>query len=136
MISMSIPNTHDLKKRQDDFTTPAKGDNGFSACDKIAEYYESIHTPARVSYGPLGGKSFTWYVNDSGQSFQVFCMCNVATAGLGRLMITSRMASERPSDRFFTKTSSVDPKTAKVVLKGVLLQRHEITLPTNTQPKA
>lgn len=103
----------------------------FSACDKIAAFYESVDTPARISYGPMGGKTFTWYVNDSGQSFQVFCGCGVMTAGLGSLMITSRMASDKPSKRFFTSTSEVDPKTAKVVLNGALLQRHEIRLPTN-----
>lgn len=119
---MSIPSTTSSKSTEESI--------GFSACDKIAAYYESIHTPQRVSYGPLGGKSFTWYVNDSGQAFQVFCSCSIATAGVGQLMITSRMASERPSKRFFTSTSDVDPKTAKVVLQGVLMQKHEITLPT------
>ncbi len=119
---MSIPSASSTK--------PLEDSKSFTACDKIAAYYESIHTPKRVSEGPLGGKSFTWYVNDSGQSFQVFCACNVATAGIGQLMITSRMASERPSKRFFTSTTDVDPETAKVILHGVLLQKHEITLPT------
>lgn len=111
----------------------AHGAAQFSACDKIANYYDSIKTPSRVSYGPLGGKSFTWYVQDSGQSFQVFCACNLATAGLGHLMITSRMASARPSDRYFTSSSEVDRQTAKVILNGALFQRHEITLPTNAK---
>jgi hypothetical protein len=119
---MSIPHSSSTK--------PMEEPKGFSACDKIAEYYESIQTPKRVSFGPLGGKSYTWYVNDSGQAFQVFCACSLATAGIGQLMITSRMASERPSKRFFTSTTAVDPTTAKVVLQGVLLQKHEITLPS------
>jgi hypothetical protein len=123
---MSLPSTENIKKKAEEYSA-------FSACDKIAAYYESIHVPSRVSFGPLGGKSFTWYVNDSGQAFQVFCACNLAQAGLGQLWITSRMASERPSKRFFTSTSDVDPKTAKVILQGALLQKHEITLPTTVK---
>lgn len=107
-----------------------KDPNVFSACDKIAAFYDSMNTPARVSFGPMGGKSYTWYVSDSGQSFQVFCACGLMTAGLGTLSIKSRMASENPSQRFFTSTSDVDHKTAKVVLKGALMQRHEIRLPS------
>jgi hypothetical protein len=105
----------------------------FSACDKIAEYYSSMNTPSRESYGPMGGKSYTWYVSDSSQSFQVFCACNIATLGLGVLQIKSRMASEVPSKRYFTSTSPVNKETSKVILHGVLMQRHEIRLPSNSK---
>jgi hypothetical protein len=106
----------------------------FRACDKIADYYDHLNIPARISYGPLGGKSYTWYVSEGSQPFQVYCACNLGTLGLGSLKMTSRMASEKGSQRFFTSSSEVDKKTSKVVLQGVLLQKHEITLPTN-KPK-
>lgn len=111
----------------------AKGSFPFSACNEIESYYKKIGVPARESYGIFGGKSFTWYVNDSGMPFQVFCLSNILNGGLGTLMITSRMASERPSKRHFISTSQVDPKTAQVVLHGVLGQKHVITLPTTTK---
>lgn len=105
--------------------------NWSSACDSIAEFYEGLGVPARKTVGPFGGKSFTWYVTDGGQPFQVRCASQVNTLGFGVLRVESRMASDFSVERWFQRGAIVDHETSKINLKSPLgLSEHEVRLPT------
>lgn len=115
----------------DPASSSAKESKRFSACNNIADFYESLKIPARKTVGLFGGKSFTWYVTDNGQPFQVRCSCNMPSLGYGVLHVESRMASDMSNSRWFRKCSVVDPETSKVSMKSPLnLSKHEVRLPT------
>lgn len=119
-------------------STSGTASSYFTACDEIASYYEKSNVPARSSTGVFGGKSFTWYVSEQGQPYQVFCRCTMPTLGYGHMSIRSRIASKESSTRFFRKSTPVDPITSKVTLDGVLFfaDKHEIRLPKDDKQRS
>lgn len=92
----------------------------FVACQKIAKFYEQKGVEADVHHSPLGGKSYTWKVNEQSKNYKVFCVCNEATLGFGYLGFTSQGDQQKSFRQYFSKSSSVHPLTAEVYLEGVL----------------
>jgi hypothetical protein len=103
----------------------------FSKCEKIEDFYKKLNVPSRKTVGFFGGKSFTWYVTDKEQQFQVRCTCSLASLGFGVLRVESRMASEISNQRWFERSSAVDPETSEISMRSPLgLSKHVIRLPT------
>lgn len=103
----------------------------FSKCDNIADFYGYYNIPVRKTIGAFGGKSFTWFVTDRGQSFQIDCACNVLTLGLGSLSIQSRMGGLGDS-RLFSEciVENSDERNGKFKMKGALgFTEHEVRIP-------
>lgn len=92
----------------------------FVACQKIAKFYDQKGVEADVKYSPLGGKSYTWKVNDQSKNYKVFCVCNEATLGYGYLGFSSQGDPQKSFRQYFASSSDVHPLTATVYLKGVL----------------
>jgi len=80
------------------------------------------------SEGPLGGKTFSVYVNQNGQSFKVSCTTKVSTLSYGVLEISSRAAGSNfqkcwfksvkkgSENGTFTLTGPIGATTYKVML--------------------
>ena len=102
----------------------------FTACDNIAAFYEKLNLPERKTVGAFGGKSYTWYMANKGQPYQVRCTCSVASLGFGVLRVESRLASDTSTERWFKGSPEVDPNTLKINMKSPLgFSEHEFRLP-------
>jgi hypothetical protein len=110
--------------------TYSQSNERFSKCDSIEKFYESRNVTTTKTTGLFGGKSFTWFVSEKGQSFRVFCDCT-APIGLGYLSIKSRMASDLSIIKYFKNPSDVNPTNSKIQLTSPLgFETSEIRLPT------
>ncbi|MBA2727740.1 MAG: hypothetical protein H0U49_06170 [Parachlamydiaceae bacterium] len=49
----------------------------YSACDDIADSYNTLNLTTKHTVEPYGGKKYTWI--DEEPSFQVNCTCNRST---------------------------------------------------------
>lgn len=102
----------------------------FTACDNVVNFYKKLNVTSRETVGPLGGKSFVWFVPEDEQPFQIRCTSNVETLGYGVLSIESKISSNAPIKRWMSQSTVVDPDTATFKVKGPLgLFKHEIRLP-------
>lgn len=129
MTIISVKSIQPAASTKPDVIAKESDPGGFRACDEIAKFYDAHKTPSRTTQDLFGGRSFTWFVTDHSQAYQVSCRSDLKTVGLGQLSITSRMASVLETKRSFIKSSPVDPETSVVSLTGVLGQIHHIRLP-------
>lgn len=101
----------------------------FSSCEAIAAFYEKQKVSASQTVDVFGGRSYTWYLSEKEQPFQVNCACGVGTLGLGVLQVRSRLASDAYVEKWFRGKAVVEEETGKVSLKGALFAEHELKLP-------
>ncbi|MBA2729073.1 MAG: hypothetical protein H0U49_12990 [Parachlamydiaceae bacterium] len=96
-------------KMWDDYET-------FSACEKIASFYETLQVSTKKSEGSLGGKKYTWHVVDNEHFYKLNCVCNFGTLGFGKISKTTEGRSP-PEVYRFSKSSDINPDTSLVALK-------------------
>ncbi|MCH9625527.1 MAG: hypothetical protein S4CHLAM123_07030 [Chlamydiales bacterium] len=103
----------------------------FSRCDQLAEYYSVMGVPMQQSEGPLGGKTFSAYVNQNGQFFKVSCTTKVSTLTYGVLEISSR-ASGSDFQKCWFKSVKKGSKNGTFTLTGPIgATTYKVTLPTS-----
>lgn len=95
------------------------------ACEGIAAFYEKIGVPYRKTVGIFEGVSYTWFVRDDEQKFNVRCTSRVRKLGYGVLMVEYRDFSPIR----FVGSPEVDPNTGKLHAVGLFGKEHETFLP-------
>lgn len=119
-MTIVVPLIDDGAKRIASRLSFFNGPLSFVACQKIAKFYDQKGVETDLHSSPLGGKSYTWKVNEQSKSYKVFCICNEATLGFGYLGFSLQDDHQKSFRQYFASSSDVHPLTAQVHLKGVL----------------